>query len=48
MAKDHEKAWREAIEAAIKAVGLEGLKFRAAARPGKKRPEQIRSKTQIF
>ena len=26
MAKDHEKAWREAIESAIKAVGLQGLK----------------------
>ena len=26
MAKDHEKAWRKAIEAAIKAVGLQGLK----------------------
>ena len=26
MAKDHEKAWREAIESAVKAVGLQGLK----------------------
>ena len=26
MAKNHEKAWREAIESAIKVVGLQGLK----------------------
>lgn len=26
MTKDHEKAWREAIEAAIKAVGFQGFK----------------------
>ena len=26
MAKDHEKAWREAVEAAVKAVGLQVLK----------------------
>ena len=26
MVKDHEKAWREAVEAVVKAVGLQGLK----------------------
>ena len=26
MAKDHEKVWREAVEAAVKAFGLQGLK----------------------
>lgn len=26
MAQNHEKAWRDAIEAALKVVGIEGLK----------------------